>query len=379
MGVMVIMWIYDLFLQLLLLYHMGCEVCFSRKFADRLSVSETWLVSLWFRTTVHFLPDWSSFVFMYWLCMYMILHDKGEFLRLNCLLNCLHYTPMCWHIIYLFADCVCVDFGRVGLGVWWLDEVRRWAVVLGPHHPGSSLCSRNLSLSLLRQWGEHVRLLHMVARVTCSLCLTLIFWPSEQRLSTLMTRVLLHLPPWLSGHQGVLVPPLILSTLSQIICVWHVCVLRAVTLTILLEVILTNDVLSESLVDRIPLFVCLLSVSPDKRLTGPPPSTLHPSTVLLPARQTWLSSLPPACIGLLSSHLCKYEREMERGRVEKGEMEKYPSLWLLGGAQKKRIPHSWANLHSHWTSPVHSRLFLLSVFSLNPFSFSVTSPIAIVG
>lgn len=88
---------------------------------------------------------------MYWLCMYMILHDKGEFLRLDCVLNCLHYTPMCWHIIYLFADCVCVDFGRVGLGVRWLDGVRRWVVVLGPHHPGSSLRSRNLSLSLLRQ------------------------------------------------------------------------------------------------------------------------------------------------------------------------------------------------------------------------------------
>lgn len=103
--------------------------------------------------------------------------------------------------------------------------------MLEPQLPGSFWCSRNLSSRLLKQWGEHVRLWHMVARVTCSLCLTLNFWPWETGLPTLMTLVLLHLPPCsLSTHH--LVPPLISHVLvhpSQIFYTQKVCVLHAPT------------------------------------------------------------------------------------------------------------------------------------------------------
>lgn len=163
-------------------------------------------------------------------------------------------------------------------------RVRRWVVVLGPHLPGSSLCSRNLSFSLLRQWGEHVRLWHMVARVTCSLCLALNFWPLEQNLPTHMTPMLLHLPPCsLSTLRSV--PPFILHfpVLSQISCVWQVCALRGATpyfgyRSSWLMIIWAKRSPTEFL--RFCMFVCLLSVSPDKRSAGPPPSDLHPSAVV---------------------------------------------------------------------------------------------------
>lgn len=82
------------------------------------------------------------------------------------------------HGCVCFGVCVC-GFSLAplgGLGVPRFDRARLWVVAFGPHLPGS----RNLSCNLLRQWGEHVKPWHMVARVTCSLCLSLIFRPSEQ-------------------------------------------------------------------------------------------------------------------------------------------------------------------------------------------------------
>lgn len=109
---------------------------------------------------------------------------------------------------------------------------------------------------------------------------------------------------------------------------------------------------------------CLLSVSLDKRPAGSLPSDLHPSAVYMwtpstsqanltfkaPTHTYWTAVLSPVQIWTRES--CR------EGRVEK----RYPGLWLLGGAQK-RIPHSWANLHSHGTSPVHYPLFY-ALFSL---------------
>lgn len=111
------------------------------------------------------------------------------------ILTCVCVDALC---VRLLIVCVCLPLqggawgprGVDGRGGGWVG-----GLVFGPHLPGSSLCSRNLSSSLLRQWGEHVRLWHMVARVTCSLCLALNFWPSEQNLPTLTTPALLHLPP----------------------------------------------------------------------------------------------------------------------------------------------------------------------------------------
>lgn len=218
----------------------------------------------------------------------------------------------------VFAHCVCVYLCRVGRWGPRGRRVRRWVAVLGPHLPGSSLCSRNLSFSLLRQWGEHVRLWHMVARVTCLLCLALNFWPLEQNLPTLMTPALLHLPPC-SLSTLRLVPPF---TWHVPVCLTGLCPLcyntsfpytvvpPSPTLSLCcrslwLMIFRANRSSTEFLCFCV--FVCLLSVSPDKRLAGPPPSDLHPSTgELLPqARETWLSGLPPTSIGLLSSHLCK--------------------------------------------------------------------------
>lgn len=55
------------------------------------------------------------------------------------------------------------------------------------------------------------------------------------------------------------------------------------------------------------VFACLLSVFCRQKAGWASairsPSIYSSSTT---ARQTWLSSLPPTCIGLLSSHLCKY-------------------------------------------------------------------------
>lgn len=138
------------------------------------------------------------------------------------------------------------------------------------------------------------------------------------------------------------------------------------TLSRELEVIMTNDVLSETLIDRIPLFlyVCVFAVCLPRQKAGWASAIRSPSiyssstsqanlTFKSPTHTYWTALLSPVQI---------WKREMERGRVENSEMEKYPGLWLLGGAQK-RIPHSWANLHSHGTSPVHSPLFSF-LFSL---------------
>lgn len=231
----------------------------------------------------------------------------------------------------------------------------------------------------------------MVARVTCSLCLALNFWPSEQNLPTLTTPASLHLPPC-SLSTLYSAPPFILHSpvLPRIVSAWQVCVLHAATLyfSCLCTCVpyfyfslshksssLTRHWVKLSSTEFLSFFSssCLrvyrLSHQTKGRLGLRHQISIHPQSIgelhLPPARQTWLSSLPPTSIGLLSSHLCKYEREreMERGRVEKSEMERYPRLWLLGGAQQ-RIPHSWANLHSHRTSPVHSPLFSLLIHSL---------------
>lgn len=109
---------------------------------------------------------------------------------------------------------MCVYLCRVEQGVqeegrleggWVSGWVGGWvvAVVLGPQHSGSSLSSRNLSFYLIRQCREHVRLWHMLAKVTNSLCLPLNFWPLEKSLPTLMTPSLLHQVPWTSALPAV--------------------------------------------------------------------------------------------------------------------------------------------------------------------------------
>lgn len=92
--------------------------------------------------------------------------------------------------MYVYTNCVCLPFQMVR-GFQALGRVRRWVVVLGPHLPGSALCSRNLSFSLLRQCREHVKLWHMVARVTCSLWS---FGPWSETVPPCMTPAVLHLP-----------------------------------------------------------------------------------------------------------------------------------------------------------------------------------------
>lgn len=93
------------------------------------------------------------------------------------------------------------------------------------------------------------------------------------------------------------------------------------------------------------VFACLPSVCPDKRLARPLPSDLHPSTVLQlqPGKPDFQVSHPHVldCCHLTCANINEREGERgrERARVERSEMEKYPSLWLLGGVQK-RIAHS---------------------------------------
>ena len=208
---------------------------------------------------------------------------------------------MLTHYVCVCLLCVCVYLCRVGRGVrggWTADELG--GLVFGPHLPGSSLCSRNLSSSLLRQWEEHVRLWHMVARVTCSLCLALNFWPSEQNLPTLTTPASLHLPPC-SLSTLYSAPPFILHSpvLPRIVSAWQVCVLHAATLyfsclcTCVPYFYFSLSHKSSSLTRHwvklssteflsfffLFVFACLPSVSPDKRPSRPPPSDLHPSTV----------------------------------------------------------------------------------------------------
>ncbi len=242
------------------------------------------------------------------------------------------YSSVCLMITYVSvgALCMCLLIAHVFTFAGWGDGVQGvdgwgggwWCLDLISQE---ALCSRNLSFSLLRQWGEHVTLCHMVARVTCSLCLALNFWPLEQNLPTLMTPALLHLLPCsLSTLRSA--PPLIWHVLVCLTGLCPSCCNSSLPYTVVppsptlslcyrslwLMIFRVNRSLTEFL--RFCMFVCLLSVSPDKRLAGPLPSDLHPSTgELLPlARQTWLSSLPPTSIGLLSSHLCKYKKERER-------------------------------------------------------------------
>lgn len=158
MGVMVIMGIYNSFLQssrCCYITWMIREVFFSCWTADR---SDFDLVQF-----VDYLPVQSSF-----LC------------------TCVDEKParvcMYTHGCVCFGVHVCVFSlaPLVGLGVPRFDRARLWVMAFGPHLPGS----RNLSCNLLRQWGEHVKPWHMVARVTCSLCLSLIFRPTEQTCPT---------------------------------------------------------------------------------------------------------------------------------------------------------------------------------------------------
>lgn len=281
---------------------------------------------------------------------------------------------ICRHIMYVYANCVCLPFQMVrGFGA--LGRVRRWVggwvvVVLGPHLPGSALCSRNLSFSLLRQCREHVKLWHMVARVTCSLWS---FGPWSETVPPCMTPAVLHLPC-----------SLVLMCFGPSI---HLAGLHPIRYNWLHDFVYGsggphdkwciewNAHLQNSLF-FVCLFACLLSGSPDKRLTGPPPSDLHLSTVLQLARQTWLSSLPPTCIGLLSSHLCKYEREREmaRGRVERAKWKNIPAFGYWAGCRKEKRTAEQTSMGIG----LHLYTFLLSVFSLNPFSLSVMAPTVIV-
>lgn len=236
-----------------------------------------------------------------------------------------------------------------GVGGAAFDGVRRWDVALGPYFPGSALRSRNLSCGLLRQWREHVKPWHMVAWVTCSRRLSLIFRPSEQTCPTQCdTCTAPPVPLW--EHPLFTAWELLVhhASLHDHLCRFHSP-----------EFIPTNDVLS----GEISVFVCLLSVSADKRLAGPLPADLHPSTALQlqPGKPDFQVSHPHAldCCPLTCANIKERESERERAgereKQERSEMEKYPSLWLLGGVQR-RIAHSWANLHRYRTSPVHFSL-----------------------
>lgn len=102
MGVMVIMGINNLFLQLLLLYHMDCEVCFSNSLRGSLSLKhDRSHIDL---EQLYIICPFGAVLCMYWLCLYMILHNEGEFLRLDCVL---HLLALYSHVLAYYV-CVCL-------------------------------------------------------------------------------------------------------------------------------------------------------------------------------------------------------------------------------------------------------------------------------
>ena len=245
--------------------------------------------------------------------------------------------------MHMFAYCVRVfTFAGWGKGSKGLDGWEGGLVVmLGPELPGSSLSSRNPSFGLIRQWREHVRLWHMVARVTCSFCLTLNFWPLEQNLPTPW---LLHcstcLPVLSSLHS---VSPFILHVLSQLTSVWQVCVLHAASPYFhwfysctphsrsftLLHVIMTNDPLSESFIDRFPPFlqVCVFALCLSRQNAGWAPAIRSPSiqtpqvnSFHQPGKPDFQVSHPHSldCCPLTCANMKEREREREKGGSRKG-------------------------------------------------------------
>lgn len=156
-----------------------------------------------------------------------------------------------------------------------------------------------------------------------------------------MTLAVLHLPPLLRGQPAIWPLPLFRSLRprcrnsqkknSQLIS--HAPLSRSV-----LEVIMSNDALSETLVDRIPLFlyVCVFAVCLPRQKAGWASAirSIYRSstsqanlTFKSPTHMYWTAVLSPVQI---------WKREMERGRVKNSEMEKISQPLVTGwGAEKK--------------------------------------------
>lgn len=158
---------------------------------------------------------------------------------------------------------------------------------------------------------------HMVARVTCSLCLSLIFRPSEQTCPT--QRDTCTAPPAPRFGKTPFIhrvraarPP-------------HFASGRLVPILSGPKFIPTNDVLSGELLFLCVCVVCCLS-SADKRLAGPLPSDLHPSTVLQlqPGEPDFQVSHPHVldCCPLTCANIKEREREKQRAGEGEGERER---------------------------------------------------------
>lgn len=140
-----------------------------------------------------------------------------------------------------------------------------------------------------------MRLWHMVARVTCLLSLALNFWPLEQNLPTLMAPARLYLPAILSVHPSF-GPSLYLAcscaSFPNHLCRTGLCPscsyplfqlrIQLCPLFLLFHCVTghyDNDLLSESVIDRIPRFlnVCVFAVCLSRQKAGWAPAIRSPS------------------------------------------------------------------------------------------------------
>lgn len=225
------------------------------------------------------------------------------------------YTQGC----VCFGVCVFSLAPLGGVGVPRFDGVRRWVVAFGPHLPGSALRSRNLSCGLLRQWEEHVKPWHMVAWVTCSLCLALIFRASAQ---TRPTQWHLYCSTWpaLWEHPLFTVGELFVHhTLFTTTCAHS----PAKSSSWLMMFCVEN------------FCFCVFAVCLCRQKARPLPSNLHPSTVLQlqPGKPDFQVSHPH----VLDCSLLTCANIKERERERKGERERE---WARGwkGVKWKNIP-----------------------------------------
>lgn len=150
---------------------------------------------------------------------------------------------------------------------------------------------------------------------------------------------------------------------------------------------MTDDALSEMLVNRIPVLfsvcvcvclpVCCLSLQTKGRLGLRHQISIHLQFFHQPGKPDFQVSHPHAldCCPLT----CANMSEMERGRAGKSEMEKKISRPLVTGWGAVKNTAQLSKLRQPLDFTCTLFTFRLSVFSLNPFSLSVTGPIVIVG